>query len=336
MLILSLSLGCASEQQLTEQSTTPPDSAVLPEAEGEPTGTDAPEDDAPSEYIYDAEEEEAALLSAGEIEESIREVLEVVVWTNPMELTAFYEDARLDGGDDDCPYYYKDEGGENYYGYDYWYDSCTADSGSTFSGYAWSYYYEPYDSGSYIYDDQAYLSSYGSITDRLGNVMDLSGSFYHYSYGYRNSATRYGYAYLIGDARWSSEEAEGSWLASEYSLNLTYSWGYYPSEPGYYIDLSGSISGLTGDTNAALFEGFYLGSASVGSDCELEPSGTLSVRDGDGEWYHVEFQGPAWSGAPVFSPECDGCGDAFYRGELLGEVCPDFSPITQWERRPWQ
>jgi hypothetical protein len=336
MLILSLSLGCASEQQLTEKPAPQPELDAGPETEAEPADSEEQEDDAPSEYIYDAEEADEALLSAGEIEESIREVLEVVVWTNPMELTAFYEDIRLDGGDDDCPYYYKDADGENYYGHDYWYDSCTAGSGSTFSGYALSYSYEPYVSGSYIYDDQAYLSSYGSITDRLGNVMDLSGSFYHYSYGHLDSATRYGYAYLIGDARWSSEEAADTWLASEYSLNLTYSWGSYPSEGGYYIDLVGSISGLTGVTNAALFEAFYLSSASIGSDCELEPSGTLSVRDAAGEWYHVEFQGPAWSGAPVFTPECDGCGDAFYRGEFLGEVCPDFSPITQWENRPWQ
>jgi len=330
MLTLLLSLGCTPEPSLTPDiSPEPSDTTATDSAEPE-------EGDDPSEYIYDAEDEDGPLLSVGEIEESIREVLEVVTWTNPMELSDLYDELRLNSGDDDCPYYYKDSDGENYYGTDYWSDTCTSDSGSTFSGYGQSYNYVPYISGSYIYDDQAYITSYGSITDRLGASLDLSGSFYHYSYGYTTSDTRYGYAYLIGDARWSAEDAEGSWLADEYSLDLTYSWGYYPSYPGYYIDLSGSVSGLTGATNSALFDSFYLSSASIGSDCEIEPAGVVSVRDAEGEWYHVEFQGPAWNGAPVFGPDCDGCGEAYYRGEPMGSVCPDLSPITQWEYRPWQ
>ena len=332
MLLLSLTLGCGSEQQLNQSTAPEPD--TLPDDATEPPPET--EDSAPSEYIYEAEEEPDALLSPGEIEESILEVLEVITWTSPLELTTLYESLRTGHGDDSCPYYYTDADGESYYGYDYWYDSCTADDGTTFSGYAYSYYNEPYLSGSYTYDDQAYISSYGSITDRLGSALDLSGSFYHASYGFTNSDIRYGYAYIIGDARWSSEDAAGTWLAAEYSLDMIWSWGHYPSSPGYYLDLSGSISGLTGDANAALFENFYLSSDSIGSSCEIEPSGSLSIRDAAGEWYQVEFQGPAWNGAPVFGPDCDGCGQAFYRGESLGEICPDFSPIIEWEGRPWQ
>ena len=43
----------------------------------------------------------------------------------------------------------------------------------------------------------------------------------------------------------------------------------------------------------------------------------------------------AFGGAPVFSPDCNGCCQVNYRGEDLGEVCPDFSGLTYWEGRPW-
>ncbi len=337
MLVIPLILGCASDQQLQPDSSSsaPPTSSDPSETSPEDEAIEE-EEESPSEYIYDEPEEDEPLLSVGEVEESIRSIMEVLTWVDPQELTSTYEGLRVDNSDDSCPYYYTDSDGEDYYGYQYWYDTCTADNGTAFSGYGYSYYYDPYISGSYIYDDSAYASIYGSITDRLGDSLDISGSYYHYSYGYTYSDDRYGYAYLIGDARWSSEDAEGSWMSQEYSLSLYYSWSYYPSYPGFAISISGSLSGLEDEqVNSALLDDFYLYSASIGSECEAEPSGTVSVRDEAGEWYHVYFQGPAWSGAAVFPPDCDGCGQVYYRGEYLGDVCPDFSPITQWETRPW-
>ena len=59
------------------------------------------------------------------------------------------------------------------------------------------------------------------------------------------------------------------------------------------------------------------------------------MRDSEGEWYDVNFQGPPYQGARVLPNDCDGCGQVYYRGELLGEVCPDFSILTDWEDRPW-
>lgn len=298
--------------------------------------TTAPEEETGSDYIYDEEEQAGPLHDLDEVAESVGEVLDALTRVDPHTLTATYEALRTEGGDDSCPYYYTDGDGDDYYGYQYWYDSCTSDGGTTFQGYGYSYYYEPFDSGSTHYDDYAYVQLYGSITDRLGDALEVSGYYYHYTYGSRGTADRYGYAYLVGDARWNDEDAQGTWLAQDLSLDLYYSWSYDSDvEVGTGLSVSGSMSGLTGPMNSALLDDFYLYSADLGSPCDLEPSGSLSVRDADGEWYHIAFQGPAWSGAPVFGPDCDGCGQVTWRGDELGEVCPDFGALTSWEGRPW-
>ena len=67
----------------------------------------------------------------------------------------------------------------------------------------------------------------------------------------------------------------------------------------------------------------------------MEPGGTIGVRVADGSWYDVQFHGPTDAKPEVAPKDCDGCGDAFYRGEPLGTVCVDFSAWTGWGAAPW-
>ena len=276
------------------------------------------------------------LLDLAQIEQGIAQVLSVTTQTDPRLLTATYEALRRSEGDSGCPYYYytiED------YGYDYWYAGCTASGGASFTGYAYSYVYAPYAyvSGVYAYQDLGYVGMFGAITDRLGESLEVSGTFYHQNYAYNGGMTHYGSAYLRGDARWNADAAAGTWLAAEYSMSLDYSYAHnYSTEGGFYLGLDGSLSGVSGAVNSALFDGVFFQNTAAGSACALEPSGTISVRDGEGEWYHTTFDGPPYAGAPVFPPECDGCGDVFYRGEALGQVCPDFSSIMTWSGTPWK
>lgn len=300
------------------------------------TGT--PEDDTGegSPYILEEEEEAGPLHSLDEVEASLADVFAAVGRADPMTLTSSYEELRTTLGDSSCPYYYTDGDGETYYGYYYWFGGCSASTGTAFSGYGYSYYYEPFTSGSTVYDDYSYTQLFGSITDRFGSEFEMSGYAYHYTYGYTGSNDRYGYAYIQGDARWDDPDAQDTWLAEDLSVDLVWSWSYDADvSMGTALSLSGSISGVPGVMNTALFESVYIYAADAGSSCQQEPSGTISVRDGDGEWYEVEFQGPAWAGAPVFQPHCDGCGTVTWRGEELGSICPDFQPLLDWETRPW-
>jgi hypothetical protein len=369
MLLLALALACQSDQQVSPTPDPDPgseqDSGIDPAGDGgsdvdtgdadnddddgdaggdlgddpdppEDTGLDDDEDDDPSEYIYedDGEDDQESLLDIGEIEQGVVDLIEVLTWVDPEVLSSTYESLRLEG-DDSCPYYYYDADGASYYGYDYWYDSCTADNGTSFNGYGYTYYYGAYSDGYYVYDDYAYINAYATITDRLGDSLDLAYYGYHVTYGTTSSNDRNGYAYMSGDVRWTSEDAEGTWLAEELSTSLYYSYNYYDLGNETALSSDGSISGIKGEVNAALLDDVYIYTAGLGSTCEAEPSGTISLRDSEGEWYHITFDGPAFGGAPVFTPDCNGCGQVSYRGEDLGEVCPDFSALLHWEGRPW-
>ncbi|MFT4976948.1 MAG: hypothetical protein ACI8S6_002853 [Myxococcota bacterium] len=324
MVVWLIVSGCAPEPDQSN-NTIPAEEAVVEQPEDPSAGTDP---ELPGEYIYEEEPDAGPSLSLGEIEESILDVLEVISWVDPAQLTESYDALRL-GGDSACPnYYYRADDGDYY---DYWSGSCTADGGTDFSGYAYSYLREPYSTGTYTYADHGYLQMYGALTSRLGESLDVSGSFYHQTYRYDTGEDWYGYAYLIGDVRWSAADAFDTWMAEEYSLNLTVnSYDYATGQRA--IALKGSLSGVAGVVNSALFEEVYLYSA---SDCPIEPSGDISVRDSEGQWYLASFQGAPFSSAPVFPPDCDGCGQVYYRGELIGDVCPDFSSMLDWSTRPW-
>lgn len=305
-------------------------------ADGGSTSTSDEDEEQGSPYILDQEEDEQALHDLATIEVSVGEVFATLATVDPRTLNRAYETLRKGQGSSSCPYYYTDSSGETYYGYYYWFGGCTASSGAAFSGYGYSFSYDLLDYGSYFYEDYAYTQLFGSITDRLGQKLEMSGYAYHYNYGYPGYADRYGYAYIQGDARWDAAEAQGTWLAEELSVDVSWSWSYAGGyDRGTALGLNGAISGLRGEMNTALFESVYIYSADRGSPCEQEPSGVVSVRDAAGEWYEIEFQGPAWAGAPIFQPHCDGCGTVSWRGQVLGQVCPDVSPLLDWESRPW-
>jgi hypothetical protein len=103
----------------------------------------------------------------------------------------------------------------------------------------------------------------------------------------------------------------------------------------YSVYWNASVSGLTGELSAVRLNNIYMYSENLGSMCGIEPSGSIAVRDYAGNWYEAEFDGPKYYGAGTFPPDCDSCGRVYWRGELLGTVCPDFGLLVDWEERPW-
>ena len=304
----------------------------------DPSGVSAPEDE-PDDYIYDEETVEPSL-SLDEVERGIEAGLDAVMWVDPSALHTTYDgiiSPSMDtvvAGDDDCPYYY-DYYLEDY-GYFYWYDSCTADDATYFTGYALSYDYTGLSSYPYQYGNYAYLSGSGSVTDSAGYTLDIGGYSYINEYDYYDYYS-YHYAYTYGNFDYNAPDAADTWLAAGPPGNLYWSASHYDNTAGpqNYVTVTGSLAGLIGDVNTIVLTDTYIYTESAGSSCADEPSGTISVRDAEGEWYDVSFQGPPYQGASVLPADCDGCGQVYFRGELLGEVCPDFSILTDWEDRPW-
>ncbi|MDP6935323.1 MAG: hypothetical protein QGG40_20555 [Myxococcota bacterium] len=314
IVVLGLSWACGgSEQQIAEV------------AEVTDTGADDP-----SAYIYEVEEV-VPILALDEVEQGITDALVSVFTLDPLFLHQAY-DEMVALSDDDCPYYY-DYYYEDYDRY-YWYDACTTDEGDAFSGYAIHSDWSGYEADGYTYDEYRYLSAQAKITHADGRVIEAAGYSSYYERTYPDYATA-AYHYIVGDFRFDGPSAEGTWLAKDWSAYLYFYGAYYPGYPGNYVTTYGSLSGLDGLVNAIELDDVVLYQEALGSPCGIEPSGTISVRDDDGAWYDVDFQGPAYWGAPAFPPECDGCGEVYYRGTYQGEVCPEFSPLVDWQERPW-
>lgn len=295
--------------------------------------------DTPDDYIYDEETVEPSL-NLDDVELGIEEGLAAAMWVDPGELHTTYAaivDPSMDAvvsEEDDCPYYY-DYYLEDY-GYFYWYDSCTANDDTYFTGYALSYDYTGLNSYPYQYGNYAYLSGSGSVTDSAGYTLDIGGYSYINEYDYYDYYS-YHYGYTYGNFSYDDPNSADSWLAAGLSVNLYwYAYHYDNAEgPQNYVTVTGSLAGMEGNVNTIVLTDTYIYTETAGSECAKEPSGTISVRDDEGEWYDVNFQGPPYQGASVLPSDCDGCGQVYFRGELLGEVCPDFSILTDWEDRPW-
>jgi hypothetical protein len=326
---------------------TTPENTVSPRND-DPVGTDTPVDtepadtasdtDAnvadsglPSDYVYDEEDDVGALLDADGVAGALEEALGSFLRVDPFLILAGVDDA-VEADDATCPYHYTDY--EELYGYDYWYGDCSTSDGTDFTGYLYGIHYDPFESYGYLYDNYGWWYGDMAIDRADGQRFDLSGYWSMYQYTYMYYPLVYSYAYAYGEPRWEGADYGDTWLGAGASVSFT-AYAYYYEGAGTYFAIDGGISALEGTANSIWFDGVYIATAGQGSDCPIEPSGTISIRDDAGDWYDVEFQGPAYYGAATFPPECDGCGDVWYEGSNLGQACIDFSEMTDWEGSPW-
>lgn len=239
----------------------------------------------------------------------------------------------LSGRSESCPYTNPEY--SEYYGIDYWYDSCTAESGTSFNGYGYGWVDEPFWSGTYLYNQYAYFYGDANITTPDGSEYVASGNASLYDY---TESTYYGLHYLsfsaFGEFRWDAPEAAGTWLEGGLSTTLSIQAYDYTSGARWML-LDGGLSRLEGEINAFVFDQLNYGNTAYGLPCPDEPGGSLSVRDSTGDWYDIIFDGADYGSATVFPPECDGCGHVWFRGEQLGDVCPDLSGLSNWEGWVW-
>ena len=342
MLLLVLALACNHEEPAdpvadggTAPATTGDGSTDTTEVDGTgddggstTTDTGDTEED-PSDYTYDEDEIELAL-TATDVELALAEGLATFFDLDLFLAFDALQDSVADG-DGDCPVYY--DYYKTTYGYDYWYGPCSTRDDIDYDGYIYGVDYGEYDTGSYHYNRYGWW--YGDFRANYpdGSVYEQTGYLYGYDYTYTPSNYRYFYSYLIGESIWTSPEWEGTWLTDSLSLSL-YVTGASYSGAGRYLDLEGGISGFSGDISAIDFSDVWIANEDY-SSCPEEPSGQIGVRGPDGEWYQVLFHGPAYEGAESFPLECDGCGEVWVRGQMIGMACPDFSALTDWEGSPW-
>ncbi len=292
-------------------------------------------DPQPSPYIYDDGEEAEPSLSEADISGAIDEIIGELMLLNAAPILDSYV-AATGGQQEDCPDMFESDGSV------YWYDYCYADDGSYFAGYGFYYEYEDYETDeSYIYNGSQ-LFTESEVTNAEGHVFSGGGSASDLRADYvgiESVEHTVFYSVIGGGFSFDGPEADESWMSEGLSPALT-TYGYWiPEVNGYTGNLlyvTGGVSGLVGTANAVALEDFSMFPVSLGSSCETEPHGTISVRSTDGLWYDVVFDGPeAWSGDVVDAADCDGCGTIYFRGEAMGEACSTFDGLLDWGEQPW-
>lgn len=288
---------------------------------GSPPADSAADSAAPADapYLYEEDEPPVPGLSLADLVLTLNEGVGAVWSYNAAPIFSAYE-AGMASASVGCPNYY------DYDGSAYWYDTCTSEAGTQFSGYSFYQKYVGYDAGGGTTYDGASLSGVGSITSADGTRVEFGGSAYElvvtsqlpvddpsYYTGF--------YRVIQGGFALSGEAAAGTWLEEDAGPDLVISTYYAPSYEGRSVTLEGSLGDLGDGSQAIVFDSVYLMSPNLVPDCPGEPYGVVSVRDGEGSWYDVIFDGPETWDAPLDLDRCDGCGEAYFRGEDLGEVC---------------
>jgi hypothetical protein len=285
------------------------------------TATSSDPDTAP--YLGEVEGSEAPTIDNDALGEGLDLVIASLLHVKVDPVLAVYDDLMATA-DDSCPNWYDDDG------ITYWYDSCTSDAGTTFEGYAYLYDYVDYLSDGTVWNGRA-LYGAATIVDGDGNTFEAKGQATAISGP--NSDGNESWWTAVDSFTWDGAGAEGTWLADGLAPGLSWYAVYVASSEGRVLQISGSLSGTAGIDAVALDE-VMLANTGMGSTCPEEPSGSIAVLDGEGNWIDIVFDGPTWETWAEPAADCDGCGQAWFQGQDLGLVCADFSPLTDWGASP--
>lgn len=230
--------------------------------------------------------------------------------------------------DDTCPNYY------DYNGNIYWYDQCTTETGSEFSGYSFYYLYDNFDAGDGNIYNGAQVSGVAQMWDADGHELAIGGAAANLVLTATDDSYTYWYSVVQGSFSWDGAGTEGTWVTPGMAPDLVLTALEYPDYNARMFYIHGGLSGLGGVYDAVVFDNLTLYDAGIG-DCPEEPGGTISVRDANGYWYDMTLEGQLDTSVSTKASDCDGCAAVWYQGQELGEVCADYTILTTWEGAPW-
>ena len=324
-LLVGLSVACGADKDTTDRSgTTQP---ADPDPDPEPGDSEAEIVDPPEgDYVADASDDTVPDLDVEAITAAVDGAIAGALQVHGGPAVASYYEA-LAGMDASCPVWGVDSGTP------FWFDSCTSATGTTFDGYGYQYEYVEQSDGDVTWTGHA-IYSVASITGPSGEVFRGAGGA-NYLTGVNEAGFDVWYSYVQPGFAYDGDAADGTWLADGVQPDVVWYALRDPVAGGAAASFSGTAQVAEGPVAAIVFTDILLIDEAWGSSCPIEPSGSLSVLDHEGNWIDLYFDGPEWEGSPTPEALCDGCGAAWYRGTYLGEACFDFSPMSDWEAYPF-
>jgi hypothetical protein len=192
-----------------------------------------------------------------------------------------------------------------------------------------------------------------NITDGTGPKFDISMSMdYTESVPTQGASDLSTAAFLRGTVFWDGTGSGAVWLSDRYSLDVEVSSELQGANKRIFM--RGIVSGLKNSLiDAISFNNVEMSLATfpdpndpaiILSTCFSEPAGSFEVRDTNGYWYRLSFQG-----SRNFDNEaganCDGSGDLLIINDPINNpietqtpqtITPTFTGLSDWGGRPWR
>lgn len=298
-------------------------------------GSDGPASDEPAleplPWFFETTErsDDIDLVAVGEaLDQAVREVLTY----DARHVVDAYLDQLDASTDPNCPEVTVDGAGNRY-----WLAGCAADDGSIYSGFLFHYPQSEVPNGDVLFSGDT-LDGNARIIDGLGRAIDIQGSV-----GFLTGTAVDGSSDLVVSSiagGFGLDDAPEGWLATgPQSVQVVLVGLTLRSVVGSLVQVAGSVVTLreAGDRSdgayAVTFDDNVMATGAL-SACNSEPGGTISVRDAEGRWLDITFDGPVLDQSAGDPTACDGCGRAVLDGVEIGEVCADFFPWLSWEALP--
>ncbi|MFT6157504.1 MAG: hypothetical protein ACJAZO_003780 [Myxococcota bacterium] len=284
--------------------------------------------DEPLPYVYDDVDETTPALALTELEAAIEGFFSVIFTITAQPLADAYWELAADQ-DAYCPPQYTEDGNT------YWFGECTTEGGTTYSGYAFAQEYADVAEGEYVYEGAAIFGVF-DLVGANGETLTGGGeaSWVNAVYTGDDTAHTTHQNNVSGTFYWDAPRAADSWLSGEVNPDILMVANYIPEFNGGRIQMSGGVSGLGAPADTVVVDELVMVHPDI-TACGIEPAGVMGVRAADGNWFDVVFDGTTEFGGEIDPETCDGCGGVYWRGSYLGDVCPDFSALSEWENTPW-
>jgi len=298
-------------------------SGCSPESESPDSASTTETGDLP--YVVQTEEDTPPDFDEDSLVQAIEGALAELLSVDAAPILEAY-DSLLSHAETGCPDWLNSEG------YTYWVDDCTTEDGTLFDGFGTLVELEGFEDTDGTIWNQRAIYMLGELADAEGNGLVGAGSASDSTAvnlaGADISMTNIGEGFGL-----SGDMAAGTWLEERSSPQL-YRYTINLEKTGAFALYLDALTELESDELDLLaVDELLLYNAAMGSDCPLEPAGSLSLRLSSGDWLDLSFDGPLWG--EVTDPGlCDGCGSIWAKEVSLGQLCLDFSALLPAESDP--